>query len=310
MKVYQKLKSAGKVINIYLQRKYNGLSHKEIGSFSIDLKFKYIVASKKGLFFLKDKKIFKLLTGEFYGVTFYKEDVYVFEKFNRKGRILKFNKNLKNNLKVFITGLSKGCHQIDFIGDKLFITDTYNNRINEFDLNGTLVKSFYPLGKLKNGRLSKNYGHINSIFFKNNHFYLMCHNETIKTERNSEILKCDKSFNVLNKIQTGAKNAHNILILNNEMFYCDSYNFSLKKNHRAIIKTEYFTRGLSITKENILFGCSEIAKREKRTKAKGAVYILDKNESVLEIIKIPAMVQEIRCIDVKDFSLSNNKNNN
>ena len=48
---------------------------------------------------------------------------------------------------------------------------------------GTKDDIIYPNGKLKNGRLSKNYNHFNSIFKYKNDLHIIAHNETKKTNR-------------------------------------------------------------------------------------------------------------------------------
>ncbi|QTL99723.1 hypothetical protein GM661_18070 [Iocasia frigidifontis] len=269
----------------------------------------YIVATKRGLFILRNNKLYKILQGRFYGITKYNDNLYIFERLgNLKGRIihLALNKNysFQKDGKILIDNISPGCHQIDFINNYLYITDSYNNRILKCDLQNIDCDEFYPLGKLKNGRNSKNYGHINSIYKKEKEFLLMCHNETTKTGRNSEILVLDENLNINRKIDTKASNAHNIVKYKEQLFYCDSMNMSLMKNGVQVFRGKHFMRGLSVTDEYLLVGGSDYAKRNKRTKVNGYIYILDHKFRLIDSYLIPGMVQEIRRIDNIDYSLS------
>lgn len=290
----------------WLKKKSLKIEDSEIKSVKTCLSGRVILATKRGLFVIQGKKIKRILKGEFYGITTKNKKVYVFQKLWSEGRVIKFDLNFKCKIKEVITDLSPGCHQIDFVRDDLFITDTYNNRILKYNLQGQLLQSYYPIGKLSDGRDSENYGHINSIFYRGKYFYLMCHNETKKTEKFSQILKCNKNFNVLETIEIEARNAHNVIVWNGDVFYCDSFNYSFKRNSDILLKTQYFTRGLSMNNSHIFVGGSEIAERGERKNAKGCLFILNKDFTIKEFIEIPGMVQEIRCLDEVDYSLSNN----
>jgi hypothetical protein len=279
---------------------------KKVGSYKSTIEARVIIATKNGLYFLDKNLIIKVLEGEFYGVTYKADTIYVFEKTNKKGRIIYFHKNIYNEkYNVLVDKLSPGCHQIDFIGDDLYVTDTYNNRILIFDIDGNFKNDFYPLGILENGRKSSNYGHINSVYSYNGFIYLLCHNETKKTGKNSEILKLNKQNDLIGKINLNASSAHNCAIYNNKFLVCDSLNNKVILDNNVLIDTDDFTRGLSIFDDFILIGGSDYKKRSQRIDAKGTVYILNNDFNLLEKIRIPGMVQEIRSLSDNDLSLSN-----
>lgn len=293
---------------------------KKIKYESIDLKRaslkskKYIIATKNGLYLFDNDRDYKLLNGRFYGIAKYNDIIYVFERVgDLKGRILKltFDKkyNFDKKVDVVIDDLSPGCHQIDIFDEYLYITDTYNNRILKYNIYDMSFKEFYPLGKLENGRGSENYAHINSIYKHKEHFYLMCHNETTKTDNESEILRTDNYFNIIEIINTSSVNAHNILIYDDKIYHCDSMNKQLKSENEVVFEGDYFTRGLSYDGELFIVGGSEYAKRSERTKVNGYIYVLNDNLNLLDNFEVPGMVQEIRRIDGIEFSLSNNKRN-
>jgi hypothetical protein len=268
-----------------------------------------LIATKRGLYLACNKALTTLLYGQYYGVTKFDGNWIVFENYNGQGRIIRFsleNRKIKDTPEVIFTNLSSGCHQIEAIGSVLYITDTYNNRILTFDLvDKCFLNEFYPTQKLIHGRKDLNYNHINSIYIVSNKIYLMAHNETRKTGKNSQILECDASFKLHRIIQTKAVNAHNIVVLDGRMYYCDSMNNALCIDEDRVLEVDHFTRGLAISDKRIYLGGSEYGKREVRDQLSGALYILDRDgNKLMTRIPIPTMVQEVRLINKKDLGLS------
>ncbi len=272
----------------------------------------YLVATKRGLYLLDGGRLFHLLPGQYYGITLHQGKIYLFERIgNFTGRVIRFNMDSRNRPagrgEKLIRGLSPGCHQIDFIGDLLYIADTYNNRILEYDLSNMDYNEYYPVGRLERGRKSENYAHINSIYEHGDYIYIVCHNETTKTGRNSEILVLDGDFRVVERIGTDSSNAHNIIIHQDRKFLCDSMHNSLRVDGEEVFVGDHFTRGLAMDHRLILMGGSEYAERKNRTRAKGYLYILDHQYNIYDSFVIPGMVQEIRRLDGPDYSFSNHR---
>lgn len=276
-----------------------------VTEFNSGLVGRIVVATKNGLYVLNEGKLSRILGGEFYGITKFKDQIYVFEKAKEKGRVIILDQRFENDFfEVLIDDLSLGCHQIDIIQSKLFITDTYNNRILIYDIKGELLDVKYPIGKLKYGRSSANYGHINSMYEYKDQIYLLCHNESKKTSRKSEILKLDKELELIDRFSVEAFSAHNCVFYESELIICDSLNNSVISNNKIKFKSNFFTRGISITKTHILIGGSEYSSRSARSYASGVIFVLDCNFQLIEEISIPGMVQEIRNIDEIDLTLS------
>lgn len=273
--------------------------------------YDFIVATKSGLFLATPSSYLKIMNGEFYGITNYNQYWFIFEAMPdlNVGRILRLSSN-DGKVDTIMKGLSVGCHQIDFFCDNLFITDTYNNCIVKLNSDTLEVaKKFYPLGKNFNGRNSDNYAHINSIYNNDNSIYILCHNETSKTGRNSEIIICDKKFSVSRQIRLDAGNAHNIALFKDELILCDS-NGSRVSNHfgKTLLQLSNFTRGLSITDDYIVVGESEYANRTERHKKAGWLNYCDHNWEIIKKQRIPGMVQEIRALNKIDYCLSSYQN--
>ena len=270
----------------------------------------YAVATKKGLLVFDKGHFILIENGDFYGLTILKDTLLALKRVKgKKSLILSYslddNRLKKGMGSLFLDNLPYGCHQIDYFNNQVYITDTYNNGIFIADVSGKILESYFPLGKLENGRASSNYGHMNSIFFKEGKIYILCHNETSKTKRYSEILVLNEQMELIEKIDTKTSNAHNIVVFRNDMYSCDSLGSNLVKNGEIFVRKDYFTRGLAITDDYIVMGGSEYASRENRSKAGGKIYVLDHNGKGIVDVYLPGMVQEIRRIDKKDYGLSN-----
>jgi hypothetical protein len=252
----------------------------------------------------------RLARGQFYGLTRRGSEWLAFQKLGKTGRLLRFELDRRARwLRAETVGpvLSEGCHQIDLIGDRLFVADSYNNRVlvlEESRRQLHVVQEMYPAGRLDRGRESHNYVHLNSLWRSPNGVLAVLHNETRKTGRPSEIVLLDARGEIRERKATGASHAHNILEYRGRHLYCDSNGGTLRWGGDVAFQCELFTRGLAVTPEHILLGGSAYASREQRTQVEGRLYILDRAFRALGSIPIPGMVQEIRGID-GDLGLSN-----
>lgn len=281
----------------------------------------YLIGTEKGLYILKDSQLFFLLKGRIYGITKKENEIFVYQvinyqrkiKFNMdlKSRIIKLNMGKEYNIQkkgeCLVDNLPIGCHQIDLIDNDLYICDTYHNRILRYNINNDKSHdSFFPLGKLRNGRNSENYAHMNSIFGTDDKIYILCHNSSTKTGKYSNVIVMDRNLEkIIETIDTTYSNAHNIVLYNDKILICDSQECTLNDLREKLFQTEYLTRGLSVSEDNILLGGSDITEREFRIDSKGYLYFLNHDFDLIESITIPSCVKEIRRIDKRDFSISN-----
>jgi len=267
----------------------------------------FFISSPKGLFLIKNNKLIQLLKGNYFGITLRKNNVYVYNQKRGFGRLIKlYCKDIENiKIKIEITYLPYGCHQIDIVDDDILITNTYHNEIIFYNLEKErITKKQIINGELNNKRKSLNYAHCNSIFSKDNSIYFMFHNETTKTNKSSQIAKYSKDFKSIEIFEIKAGNAHNIYIKDNEFLFCNSNNNSLMIKNKEPFKCDYFTRGLSISDDIILVGGSEISSREKRKYSSGKVFVLNNQYKKLGEFQVPAPVHDIRRLDKKDECLS------
>ncbi|MGF7046789.1 hypothetical protein J2T13_001287 [Paenibacillus sp. DS2015] len=274
----------------------------------VDVEGTYLIATNRGLFLIRDCALTLLLRGNFYGITRDGLSWYVYESVGKVGRILKLNEGFDQEMdtkaEIAFADLPGWIHQIDMIDGSLMITDTPNNRIIKWSFEAECWVEYYPLGKLVDKEESVNYGHINSIYKHDGAIHLVCHNQTVKTGRLSEILKVDANFNVIERIVTGSSCAHNLIVHQGVSYHCDSTHQSLKADGKVVFESQHFTRGLSLSDDQIVIGGSVFLRREERHNGNGHLYVLHSDYSPRTSFLIPGMVQEVRRVDRRDYSFS------
>ncbi len=287
------------------------------GQDDISIDEDFIVGTASGILVISKNHIVRLLGGVTYGISRIGNRYFVFQRMAKYGRLISFELCFSNgvpgytNFDILCKDLSGGVHQIDHYSGVLYIADTYNNGIIEFDLNTRKITSHHPNGKVKNNA-SSNYCHFNSIYIKDDKIYLLAHNYTTETGRNSEIYVLSRhSLSTENIIQTDAHGAHNIVLYKDKFMYCDSEsNHSLIWGDEVLFQRQgYITRGISITDKYIVVGGSEIAPRGERTSARlsGMIWFLNHKGEEISSIKLHGVgaIQEIRALG-NDYALSQN----
>lgn len=293
--------------------------HYEGGPFIGDPEF--FLGTKTGLLYFDGQNLWKLFDGRVYGITRYEKRWYT----TWKHQVTLGSKPIGTTTSVlgfyFIDGkiydlqveaapLDEEVHQIDAWNDHLYITDTANNRVLEYEIGESNLKpvnKHYPNGRAEKGKEESNYSHINSIFKCGEYILVMYHNMTKKTGKNSQIAVLNGDWEVLDVIDTDANSAHNIFCHDKRIVFCDSMNGRLVKYDEVLIDTSVYMRGLSVSSDFWLVGGSEHAKKGGRRFTDGSVYQYSpaKNE-VASIIKIPncGSLYEIRLINPEDLAIS------
>jgi hypothetical protein len=284
------------------------LPKRETINSAVDVEGTYLIATNRGLFLIRDCALTLLLRGNFYGITRDQRSWYIYESVGRVGRILKldegFHQDMDTKAEIVFADLPGWIHQIDMIDGSLLMTDTPNNRIIKWCFETECWVEYYPLGKLVDQEVSANYGHINSIYKHDGIIHLVCHNQTVKTGRPSEILKVDSNFNVMERFVTDSSCAHNLIVHQGVSYHCDSTHQSLKADGKVVFESQHFTRGLSLSDDQIVMGGSVFLRREERHNGYGHLYVLHSDYSTRTSFLIPGMVQEVRRVDRRDYSFS------
>lgn len=278
----------------------------------------FLVARTDGLFLYTKSSVSHLIRADvFYGLTKIANEWWGFLHNNHVGKIISFfiDDGVVGKVNVRIDGLHQDVHQIDFVGDALYVSDTANNRIlvysdiiDRFNVSSEDFSfALYPNGEAKRG--DKNYCHFNSIFEYNNKIYVVAHNYTMTTGKSSEIYKLDKSGKVEDIIKTKTNSAHNCYIDEaNNYYICDSASGGVKKNSKDIFKCNYFTRGLSLSKDFIIVGGSSIdfvKGKAHRSNLPGKIFVLNnKFQQMFSYDVFKAQIMEIRQIN-DEFGLTN-----
>lgn len=230
-------------------------------------------------------------------------------------RILRFDVEGRTKPELVISGLSRGVHQIDRVGADLFVADTYNNRLLTYDLQRPGARSWrrkkssaFPAGRLSDGRSSTNYRHFNSVFHFEGRNYVVAHNETQKTGRQSELYVLDRALDLVERRSLNASNAHNFFCDGKTELYCASLEGTLRERQRDVVTVGSFTRGLAVSDDYILLGGTDFkAERADRAYVDGYVYVLNQGfEIVATIVLHRTEVFEIRRLDVPDRAMSAN----
>jgi hypothetical protein len=270
-----------------------------------------LITTGTGLYFCTKNSVTQLMKGEFFGLTRHGKSFYVFQKMKYNGRIVQFlyqNAQLSNH-KIFCKNLPRNIHQIDFIENHLYAADPSHNRLLVIDTKGKVVRQAYPLGKLKNGKKSDNYGHINSVYSDGKYIFVVAHNYTQYTNRKSELLILDKKkLKLIDTVPEIGICSHNYIKNKNQTFSCDSIPGLLRSNGKAAFSFNRFTRGLALNDEFVLVGGSMYGSRGQRIGKDAFLFLLDRKNRLLSewCLEKIGPVYEIRLVG-KDYGLSNSR---
>lgn len=283
------------------------LQHRDLRNFD------HIVASRQGLYAVRPNECQLIAYGQFYGITIDRNAIYVFEACGQPrlrtnmGRIvcLRHNDGQIDSAEVIVRGIDNGCHQIDLIDGQLYVTDTYNQRLLRMTAEGGEVESLYPL-PLPEPITNDGYAHINSVLAVGDAFYLLKHNNGVRSGIDSEIAVFDRQWQLVDTVPLAGLACHNLAVLEGgSLISCGSLMGELVIPGRASIKVcDRMTRGLSIGADQVVVGGSAVLTRDLRDQSQGEVYFLDREFRQIGSAMIPGPVMEIRRIDGKDRSLS------
>jgi hypothetical protein len=289
--------------------------------------FTHLAASREGLFAVNQETWTKVLTGQFFGLTWRDGAFYAFESLgpyrpperSEKGRFfrgrivrIELKDRRVTRVQVVYSGLSNGVHQIDFIGDFLYLVDTYNNRILRMPPTLDRIEAeFHPVGRARQEDWKNGYAHLNSIVGHNGFIYVLKHNGRPDTASGpSQVIRCNSSFEILETLELNGNACHNIVFLEDgSMLSCGSDRGEVIDGPHVVARiTDMFTRGLSVDRETLVLGTSLYSTRtgqHGRRYVPGHVLFFDRNFELRADLELPAAPTDIRQIDAQDFGLSN-----
>ena len=276
--------------------------------------FTHVVASREGLYLVNRSHYKRVMRGAFYGVTLKDGAIYCFQSCGReeenKGRILKISLTPDGDavadVSVIAKGLDDGCHQIDFIGDDLFVVDCYNGKILEIRLGNPGYVSHCPLGSITRD-YARNCVHMNSLLaHPDGTIWVLLHNHNDKP---SEILVLSQNFDPVRRFYIRAGAAHNIVFTNDALEYlvADSSGARIISAHGVVAEINMMRpRGVSLDEDVCVVGDSFYSTRIFRRYVPGRVHFFDRRTwTCISTLTLPAAPTEIRRLDGNDLSLSN-----
>ena len=277
--------------------------------------FTHVVASREGAYAINRERFAKIVHGQFFGITVRGSALYLFQANGPliskvpRGRILRLEVEggFVRGAEVVARGLDNGCHQIDFLGDRLVVVDTYNQAIVILNEKFEVERRVQPLGPAALEDWKGGYAHVNSILGRGDEIYLLKQNGGTKTGKNSELVRCDRDFNVRSVTRLPGGTCHNIVFLEEgRLLVCDSRGGTLVDEQGVVADVgPGFLRGLSVDRETVVVGESKHADRwTRRLFAGGNVYFFDRRFQLLSKLSLPGAPKDIRKIDGDDLALS------
>jgi hypothetical protein len=271
-------------------------------------RYTYVVASREGLFVVNSRSYKRLLRGKFFGVTIRDGAIYCFQSCGvSKGRVLRLRMAEDRIVRVDVIakGLDDGCHQIDFIGNTLFIVDSANARILEVNEESSECVAHYPFGQLQ--RKIANEYHMNSLTgHPDGTIWVLLHNACKKY---SEVVILDARLKLRRRFSVDAGCAHNIVFTNDESQYliADSFGGRIITANGVVVDDGLMQpRGISLDEATCVVGDSFFATRPFRRYVPGRVHFFDRiSWACTGSLSLPAAPTEIRRVDGRDFSISN-----
>lgn len=275
--------------------------------------YAHIAASRQGLFAVGPTGSRLIAHGQFYGITIAPGTIWVFEACDwarnrsNRGRLLRIDHHDGQVIRaaVIARALDNGCHQLDLIDNALVLTDTYNQRLLRFALDGGEPERIHPL-PAPTPETNHGYFHANSLLAVGPRRYLLLHNDSSRTGRDSEIAVFDQAWRRTGTIPLKGQGCHSLALMEDgAIISCGSAKGELIDTHgRAIKICDRMTRGLSIDDGMVVVGGSTILERALRDEARGEVIFLDRSYRQIGAVELPGPVMEVRRIDGRDRSLS------
>lgn len=197
-------------------------------------------------------------------------------------------------------------HQIEWVEDKILVTDTGNNSLAIFDSQARFLDRIY-FNEIRQddkdrGRLGN---HFNSVHRVEDKVYVVAHNY----EKPSEVWVLGwPDLKILGKLETRAAWAHNVWQGEWGLVICDSKHGSLYEvsSGETIWRSDdpqAFTRGLAVSDDYIFVGSSIYQERKERFWKSGKLWILDrKTLRLLDEIPLPGSgdIYDLRLVGQMD----------
>ena len=211
-----------------------------------------------------------------------------------------------NNVCVLESINGNRVHQIDYIGNLLYITVATKPKSEVF----VLDEKYKIVDKFVAGWDN---AHLNSIFEFGGMINIIAHNRTAKTGRKSDLIRLDKNHNVKEIKKSIGRSCHNYYTNGKTELWCNSHGNSIIKNgkmFKEFVITE-FIRGLSVSEKYLIVGSTMLNKdKGLRSDGAGKVYIYtNSGKHISTVILKKSQIRDIRQKSHLDLTISNSKYN-
>ncbi len=236
--------------------------------------------------------------GYYYGIT-YKEGTMVLS--HSGGNLGYFGQHAHRTINHLIQP-----HQVEWIEDKVVVSNTGKNCLSVFDERGEFTRDVYlndiHWDDKEKGRSGN---HFNSVHRHGERVYVVAHNY----ERWSEVWELSwPALEVTHTFETRANWAHNFWAGEHGLVTCNSKHGTLLEISTGETiwssnEANVMTRGLAVSSEHIFIGASMHNKRKDRYWKDGGIWIVDRRSlKTIEKIHLPGSgdVHEIRLIGIPD----------
>jgi hypothetical protein len=258
----------------------------------------HFVASRQGLYAVDRAGWTLIAHGMFFGMT--RRDDKTFYAFeccerptepSRMGRIVRFRiaDGRIVSAEVVVRGLDNGCHQIEYVGGLLCVTDTYGQRILTYDDAFAPVEIPQPFKPVARRDWTLGYHHLNTILPVEDRILVLLHNGTRETGRPSVIVVLDQDWRILGQWTLAAGGCHDLAVLGDgTLITCGSATGELiTLAGRRKTLSPVMTRGLSVEPDGIVVGSSTFAARHARLATPGSVMFLNPDWETEAEIPLP-----------------------
>ena len=247
----------------------------------------FLYSTTEGLFRYREGESRLLMSGDFFGIT--RLDRQWVAANRSTGTLQAFdldgNVTLESDLSMSHT------HQIDLIGDYLFVVNTDRNMIRVLSKDFSFIRDVFPNGDCVRGQ--SGFCHFNSIYGMGGYVYLIAHNLGEHTGRTSELFVLDYKLDVVTRLDLGTFSCHNLVVAEKDVFLCHSKKSLVSKNGVPLVRHDgFFTRGLSVSRHAIIYGINKVALETRERVGK----IVIEGPKSSKLIDAHAPVNDIRQI--------------
>lgn len=267
----------------------------------------FLAATHLQFVLVRENKIHTIMKGggPYYGISWDQEQVYVGKRYGGAGIIHTVSPSLEIGS---LPGTYDQVHQIFHTGSRLYITITGDDEVAIWQNNQCVRKHWVRRGRVRDT------AHINSIWVDPaipQDAYVVCHNLTTYTQRDSQLLLMDIDLQVVKKSYKVGGDAHNIWVYGDKAYICDSirgrfleYNLSRGTIDR-VIQLSRWPRGLAITDKYMIVGESIIGIGPVRNHGSLTLNLIDREHfKVVDSKEIHGLgaVCEIRVLGERDYA--------